>query len=58
MFSDYSTLLEAAGAFARSPHTYKRILRDDDVSVRELDDDEQRVVETVCACYGLDVLDA
>lgn len=57
-FSDWPTLLAAAGAFARSRHPFKRVLFDDDVTVRELDDHEEEVLAMICACYGLDVEDA
>ena len=56
--SDWPTLIEAAGALVRSTHEYRAIVYDDDTIARELDDYEHRVVDTVCACYGLDVLDA
>lgn len=56
-FSDWPTLLAAAGAFARSPHQFKQILWDDDETVRELDDQEQATLAMMCSLYGLDVED-
>lgn len=56
-FSDWPTLLAAAGAFARSPHQFKQILWDDDETVRELDDQEQATLAMICSLYGLDVED-
>jgi len=57
-FTDWPTLPAAAGAFARSPHQFKQLLFDDDVTVRELDDHEDKVLAMICACYGLDIVDA
>jgi hypothetical protein len=58
IFSDYPTLLEAAGRFARSPYAYRAVVFDDDEQVRELDDDEQQTLAFICSLYGLAVLDA
>jgi hypothetical protein len=51
----FATLIDAANAFAKTPEPYKQIVYDDGCTARELNADEQRLLENVCAMLGYDV---
>ena len=49
------SMLAAANAFAKATEPYKTVIFDDGCCARELNRDEQRLLENVCAKLGLDV---
>ena len=51
----YPTMLDAANAFVQSDAPYKQILNDNGHDVRELNEREQRLLETVCHMLGYDI---
>jgi hypothetical protein len=53
--SYFGTLIEAANAFAKSEAPFKTVVFDDGCQARELNHDEERLLEHVCAKLGFDV---
>lgn len=51
----YPTMLEAANAFAKDDAPYKQVIFDDGCEARELNHQEQRLLEAVCELLGYEV---
>ena len=51
----FGSMLAAANAFAKATEPYKTAIYDDGCCARELNRDEQRLLENVCAELGYDV---
>jgi len=51
----FATPLEAANAFAKATEPFKTVIYDDGCTARELNRDEQRLLENVCAKLGYDL---
>jgi hypothetical protein len=51
----FRTLVQAANAFVNAPAPFRQIVYDDGCTARDLDDDEQRFLETVCNMLGHDL---
>jgi len=53
----FATMLDAANAFVKADEPYKVIVYDDGCTARELNGDEQRLLENVCAKLGYEIED-
>jgi hypothetical protein len=51
----FRTLVQAANAFVKAEAPFRQIVYDDGCTARELDENEQRFLETVCGMLGYDV---
>jgi hypothetical protein len=51
----FRTLVQAANAFVNATEPFKTVVYDDGCTARELNRDEQRLLENVCAKLGYDV---
>jgi len=51
----HATILDAAHAFAKSADPYRTVIYDDGCQARDLNRDEERLLENVCAKLGFDV---
>ena len=51
----FASMIEAANAFVKSTEPFKTVIFDDGCVARELNRDEQRLLENVCAKLGYDV---
>jgi hypothetical protein len=51
----FGSMLDAANAFAKATEPYKTVIFDDGCTARELNRNEQRLLENVCAKLGYDV---
>ena len=51
----FGSMLDAANAFAKATEPYKTVIYDDGCEARELNRDEQRLLEHVCRMLGFDV---
>lgn len=51
----FGSMLDAANAFAKATEPYKTVIYDDGCTARELNRNEQRLIENVCAKLGFDV---
>jgi hypothetical protein len=51
----FAQMLDAANAFVKAAEPFKTVAYDDGCCARELDRDEQRLLENVCAKLGYDV---
>jgi hypothetical protein len=51
----FASMLDAANAFAKATEPYKTVIYDDGCTARELNRDEQRMLENVCNMLGYDV---
>jgi hypothetical protein len=51
----FATMLDAANAFAKATESYKTVIYDDGCTARELNRNEQRLLENVCTMLGYDV---
>ncbi len=54
---DFATMIEAANAFVKVAAPFKTIIYDDGHQARELNRNEQRLLENVCAKLGYDLED-
>lgn len=51
----FASMIDAANAFVKAAEPYKTVIYDDGCTARELNRDEQRLLENVCAKLGYDV---
>ena len=51
----FGSMLDAANAFAKATEPYKTVIYDDGCTARELNRNEQRLLENVCTKLGYDV---
>jgi hypothetical protein len=51
----FASMLDAANAFVKAEEPFKTIVFDDGCTARELNRDEQRLLENVCSMLGYDV---
>ena len=51
----FGSMLDAANAFAKATEPYKTVISDDGCEARELNRNEQRLLENVCAKLGYHV---
>ena len=51
----FASMIDAANAFVKAAEPYKTVIYDDGCTARELNGDEQRLLENVCAKLGYDV---
>ena len=51
----FAAMIDAANAFVKATEPYKTVIYDDGCLVRELNRDEQRLLENVCSMLGYDV---
>ena len=51
----FGSMIDAANAFAKATEPYKTVIYDDGCTARELNRNEQRLLENVCAKLGYDV---
>jgi hypothetical protein len=51
----YARLLDACNAFAKAPEPYKQIIFDDGCTARELNRNEQWMLESVCRILGFGI---
>jgi hypothetical protein len=51
----FASMLAAANAFVKATEPFKTVVYDDGCCARELNRDEQRLLENVCAKLGFDV---
>jgi hypothetical protein len=51
----FGSMIDAANAFAKAMEPYKTVIYDDGCTARELNRNEQRLLENVCAKLGYDV---
>ena len=53
----FASMIEAANAFVKVAEPFKTIIYDDGCQARELNRNEQRLLENVCAKLGYDLED-
>jgi hypothetical protein len=51
----YARIIDAANAFAKAEEPFKTVIYDDGCEARELNRDEQWMLESVCRILGFDV---
>jgi hypothetical protein len=51
----FASMLDAANAFVKATEPFKTVVYDDGCTARELNRDEQRLLENVCLKLGYDV---
>lgn len=51
----FAAMIDAANAFVKATEPYKTVIYDDGCTARELNRDEQRLLENVCSMLGYDV---
>lgn len=51
----FARIIDAANAFAKAPEPFKQIIYDDGCTARELNRDEEWMLESVCRILGHDV---
>jgi hypothetical protein len=51
----FASMIDAANAFVKATEPFKTVIYDDGCEARELNRDEQRLLENVCAKLGYDV---
>lgn len=52
----FAELIDAANAFATTPEPYAQVIYDDGCEVRELNADEQHLLDNVCELLGVEVV--
>jgi hypothetical protein len=51
----FARIIDAANAFVKAPDPFKTVIYDDGCTARELNRDEQWMLESVCRILGYDV---
>jgi hypothetical protein len=51
----FAAMIDAANAFVKATEPYKTVIYDDGCTARELNRDEQWMLESVCRILGYDV---
>ena len=51
----FATLIDAANAFVKAEEPYKTVVYDDGCTARDLNRDEQRLLENVCSKLGYEI---